>query len=133
MAEIIGKPILLVHNSRLNPYLPYSAGWHAWKMLKSRVPSATRRDFLDVFEIHRFSLPFDFTAFRNRIVLILGGNPNAFGLDKQLVHPQVVNDIIWRQLPLPGDIWYDDPANKAVASMVFESMFYHREGLYVHN
>jgi hypothetical protein len=134
MAEVIGRPVLLAHNSSLNPYLPFSAGWHLWKMLRSRVPHATRRDFVNTFETHRFILPFDLTTFRRRVVLILGGNPKAFGLAEKLVNPQVVNDVIWRQLPLPGDSWYNDPTNKHVASMVLESMYFSQLGKnYVHN
>jgi hypothetical protein len=119
------RPVLLAHNSLLYPYFPGSVGWHIFKMLKSRVPEVTRRDYLKVFE--RYSLGEDayhiHAALRNRVVVILGGAPLSLNLTEQLVHPQVVAGITWRRLPLPGNSWYNDPRNKAVAAMVFESLY----------
>jgi len=119
------RPVLLAHNSLLYPYLPGSVGWHIFKMLKSRVPEVTRRDYLKVFD--RYSLEEDAyhfrAALRGRVVVILGGAPYSLGLTNQLVHPQVVDGITWRRLPLPGDRWYDDPRNRIVAAMVFESLY----------
>jgi hypothetical protein len=119
------RPVLLTNNNLLYPYIPGSVGWHIFKMLKSRVPDVTRRDYFKVFDRH--SLGEDTYTFRaalrNRIVVILGGAPRSLNLSEQLVYPQVVDDVTWRRLPLPGDRWYEDPRNKAVAAMVFESLY----------
>jgi len=120
-----GRPVLLAHNSLLYPYLPGSVGWHIFKMLKSRVPDVTRRNYLKVFDRHSLgeSAYHLHAALRGRVVVILGGAPYSLNLTDQLVHPQVVAGITWRRLPLPGDRWYDDPRNRAVAAMVFESLY----------
>ena len=123
--EINDRPVLLAHNSLLYPYIPGSVGWHIFKMLKSRVPHVTRRDYLKVFDRHSMGEDaYHFrTAFRKRVVVILGGAPRSLNLSEQLVYPQVIDGVIWRRLPLPGDRWYDDPRNRVVASMVFESLY----------
>ena len=125
MVKMSDRPVLLTHNSLLYPYFPGSVGWHIFKMLKSRVPDVTRRDYLRVFD--RYSLGEDAyhfrAALRGRVVVILGGAPRSLGLTDVLVYPQVIDGIIWRRLPLPGDRWYDDPRNRIVASMVFESLY----------
>lgn len=125
MVKLSDRPVLLTHNSMLYPYLPGSVGWRIFKMLQSRVPDVTRRDYLRVFDrytidessynVHR--------VLHRRVVVILGSAPRSLGLSNQLVHPQVVNGVTWRLIPLPGDPWYDDPRNKIVAAMVFESLY----------
>jgi hypothetical protein len=125
MAKMNDRPVLLANNNLLYPYIPGSVGWHIFRMLKSRVPNVTRRNYLRVFD--RYSMGEDAyhlrAALRNRIVVILGGAPYSLNLSEQLVYPQVIDNVTWRRLPLPGDHWYDDPRNKAVAAMVFESLY----------
>ena len=119
--KINDRPVLMAENNLLYPYVPGSAGWCIWQMLKSRVPEVTRRDYLKVFDRRDFNVPR--TALRNRIVVILGNAPLSLDLSEQLVHPQIIDNVTWRRLPSLEDPWYDNSKNKAVASMVFESLY----------
>lgn len=143
------KPILIGMNNpvsskpghELFPYPPGCTGHRLLTMLRTRVPSATRQQYLSRFE-RRNLVPHKIwdreTAEINavaverelwgtgRVIVLLGEDVRrAFGHPRSLLHPQVIGGCTWRQVPHPSgrNMWYNDESNRFLVSALLEELF----------
>lgn len=116
-------------------------GHRLYEMLKSRVPAATRSDYLrrfdrrNVVSLRMFDaklaregaakLDQEFFASGRTIVLLGADTIKAFGLPPLLIHPQIIGGSTWRQIPHPSgrNLWYNDEQNKLLVSMLLEDLY----------
>jgi hypothetical protein len=142
-AVLIGmnNPVSSAPEHALYPSPEGCTGHRLYEMLKSRVPTATRSDYLRRFERRNVvSLKvFDAKLAREgaakldqeffgsgRTIVVLGADTiKAFGLPPLLIHPQIIGGSTWRQIPHPSgrNLWYNDPQNKLLVSMLLEDLF----------
>ena len=116
---------------------PGCTGHRLWKMLSART-GATEEEYVSCFErVNLVTGPWRQSAadaaasllrpvLRGRTVVLLGQSVRrAFGVPRLLVHPQVIDDVTWRQLPHPSGRchWYNDRRNKHVAELLLEELF----------
>lgn len=139
---IIGmnNPLSVAPEHALYPSPPGCSGWRLWMLLRERLPSVRRGDYVRAFD--RMNLvvgPWSRAAareraealvaggdLRERTVLLLGSEVReAFGLPARLVHPVYSGGFTSRQLPHPSgrNLWYNDPDNRRLAGMVLEELY----------
>jgi hypothetical protein len=122
----------------LAPFPRGVAGHRLWSFLHRRRPDVmrihymqafdrrnlcaggwSRREAREVFEAMR-------PALEGRTVLLLGEEVRlATGVPRELVLPQVLGGVTYRQLPHPSGLcrWYNDEANRELAALLLEEMY----------
>ncbi len=142
------RPILIGMNNPVSsnpdhalfPVPEGCTGNRLWRMLESRT-RATRANYRDVFErrnlvrgktwnmmqasarAHEITVELRGTG---RTVVLLGQDVRqAFCHPKQLIHPQDIDGVIWRQLPHPSgrNHWYNNPENVKLAELLLEELY----------
>jgi len=141
------RPVLLGMNNPLSvrpehalwPSPPGCAGYRLWQMVSDGVPGGVSvGSYVRVFDRRNVLRgPWDQRAarraasgltrdLRGRSVVVLGNQAReALGLPRLLVHPQVIDDVTWRQLPHPSgrNRWYNDPGCRELASQLLASLY----------
>lgn len=143
------RPILLGMNNPLSekpehalfPHPPGCTGWRIWQMLRDFAgEEVTRAQYLAAFDrrnlvdgktwdrgralagVDKFVVDV-----RERVVVVFGEAPRvALRLPKLLMHPQLIGDVTWRQLPHPSGRcrWYNDPNNRAAAGTLLAELYH---------
>jgi hypothetical protein len=149
------KPMLIGMNNpvsqddghQLYPYPPGCTGHRLYEMLRERLPSITRRQYLDTFERRNLVTGREWSRTlgrdeanrivaemwgSGRVIVLLGREVQAaFAVPPLLLHPQVIGGATWRQLPHPSgrNMWYNAPENRRLAGLLLEELYedYHRE------
>lgn len=142
------KPMLIGMNNPLSTrpgYELYPApegctGHRIWQMLTSRT-DCTRMDYIQTFERRNLvvGIHYDRAAAKKsagkivqelfgtrRTIVVLGEDVRkAFGLEKNLIHPQEMHGCTWRQLPHPSgrNLWYNSESNRVAAAMLLEELY----------
>jgi hypothetical protein len=116
-------------------------GHRIYEMLLERVPTVTRRQYLDRFDRRNvvngriFSkeharegaakLELEFWGSGRTIVLLGVDTVAAFGHPRLLLHPQIIGGATWRQIPHPSgrNLWYNEPENRKLVSLLLEDLF----------
>lgn len=137
----MNNPVSSAPEHALFPYPPGCTGHRLLEMLQSRVPTATRAQYLARFDRrntmnHKLfnrklaadgarALHEEFWGSGRTIVLLGKDTVAAFGIPPLLIHPQVVGGATWRQIPHPSgrNLWYNDAQNKLLVSMLLEDLF----------
>ena len=141
------NPVLIGMNNPLSqrpeyalwPDPPGCTGHRIWQMLASRTGASTH-DYIRSFDRRNLVVgQWDRKAaqaearrlmasgeLRGRIVVLLGDKVReAFRLDKYLIHPQLVDGVMFRQLPHPSGLnrWYNEPVNVSMAGMLLADLY----------
>jgi hypothetical protein len=140
------RPVLLGMNNPLSsepkhalyPSPPGCTGWRIWNMLNEKT-GCSKSQYLRAFDRRNlvsgrvWSRGEAAEAARvftdemvGREVVVLGEEPRrALGLDKLLIHPQVVFGVTWRQLPHPSgrNPWYNDADCRALAATLLAELY----------
>lgn len=137
----MNNPVSSAPEHALFPYPPGCTGHRLLEMLQSRVPTATRKQYLDRFDrrncmnsklFDRYlaaqgarALHEEFWGSNRTIVLLGKDTVAAFGIPPLLIHPQVIGGATWRQIPHPSgrNHWYNDEQNKLLVAMLLEDLF----------
>lgn len=108
----------------LAPFPTGCSGWRLWKMLNDRC-RISKNEYMAGF-IRRNLDTWDRMAKRGSTVVLLGEEVRAsFGIPKMLIHPQVVGDIIYRQIPHPSgrNLFYNDPIQRELVAMLLVELY----------
>lgn len=149
MANEDKRPVLVGMNNPVSsepqhalfPYPPGCTGHRLLAMLQSRVPSVTRRQYLERFDrrnvvsMQRFDaktakqgaikLEQEFWGSGRTVVLLGADTVAAFGHPRFLLHPQLIGGVTWRQIPHPSgrNLWYNDEVNRTLVASLLEDLF----------
>lgn len=135
----MNNPVSSRPEHALYPYPPNCTGWRIMKLLQTRIPELTRRQYLTGFDrinlvnsktwdkesakVAARQLP---SLYRGRTILAFGGAVrDALELPEILIHPLRKDGCIWRQLPHPSGRcrWYNDPDCAALAASLLEELY----------
>lgn len=120
-------------------------GWRIWKMLSDRT-GATKHDYVQQFSrrnlvrgrkwrrdrVEAAALQVTFFAKPGTTVVLLGDEVRrAMNLvlggrvDKILIHPQVVDGVVYRCVPHPSgrNRFYNDPAARELVALLLEELY----------
>jgi hypothetical protein len=137
----MNNPVSSEPEHALFPYPPGCTGHRLFEMLESRVPSVTRRQYLNAFDRRNVvslksydkklaregaaKLEQEFWG-SNRTVVLLGADTvTAFGIPRLLIHPQMIGGVTWRQIPHPSgrNLWFNDANNKMLVASLLEDLY----------
>lgn len=141
------KPLLIGMNNPLSPHPRHAlypdpvgcTGHRIWVMLNERT-GADQDQYLEAFDrINLVIGQWDRAQakakarslmasgeLRGRTVVLLGEKVReAFSLDKYLIHPQLIDGVMFRQLPHPSGLnrWYNEPVNMSMAGMLLADLY----------
>jgi hypothetical protein len=134
----MNNPVSSEPGHELYPAPPGCTGHRIWMMLNSKT-GASKSQYLRTFD--RRNLVSGKTWSRGRAVeagrvlieelvgrevVVFGEEPRrALGLQKLLIHPQVMFGVTWRQLPHPSGrcLWYNDPDCRALAAALLAELY----------
>jgi hypothetical protein len=137
----MNNPISSEPKHALFPAPEGCTGHRLYEMLRSRVPDATRGQYLAKFDRRNLvsSRMYDKHMARSaatvieqeffgsgRTIVLLGADvAAAFQIPRLLLHPQVIGGSTWRQVPHPSgrNLWYNDEQNKLLVSMLLEDLY----------
>jgi hypothetical protein len=137
----MNNPISSAPEHALFPYPPGCTGHRLLEMLQSRVPGATRREYLARFDRRNVvygplfdkqiardgaaGLYSEFFGSGRTIVLLGADTAAAFGIPRLLIHPQIIGGSTWRQIPHPSgrNLWFNDKQNRLLVAMLLEDLF----------
>lgn len=145
------RPIILGMNNPVSsrpehalfPYPPGCTGARLLKLLRRRVPDATRQEYLAAFDRRNLLskliwsredareaadqfLEVSGPELIGRTVLVLGREvASLLGLEEQLVYPLERHGAVWRQLPHPSgrNHWYNNDVCAELAAMLLEELY----------
>lgn len=143
------RPVLIGMNNPIHsdpafalyPYPPGCTGHRLLAMLQSRLPDATRKQYLDRFDRRNVlsrkhwdklmaregaaKLDQEFWGSGRTIVLLGNDTADAFGHPRLLLHPYMVGGSTYRQVPHPSgrNYWYNDETNRALVASLLEGLF----------
>jgi len=121
------RPLILGHQNPhddlpdLSPRRPGTSGWRLWKMLNGR----TGISMAEYERAFRFNNLENHTSVIEGVVVVLGDHVRrAVGIDKILIHPQVVNGVEFRLIPHPSGrcLFYNEPLNRELVAMMLEDL-----------
>lgn len=135
----MNNPLSVDPRYALFPAPANCTGYRLWKMLQSRDPTITRKQYLDGFDRRNVlsQLRWDGEAagaaadliasvLRGRVVLALGDSVRkALGAPRLLLHPQEWRGVTLRQLPHPSGRcrWYNDPVSRDLAATLLHELY----------
>lgn len=137
----MNNPVSSLPEHALFPYPPGCTGHRLLEMLQSRVPEATRKQYLERFDRRNVvyakefnkkiaadgarALHEEFWGSKRTIVLLGRDTVAAFGIPPLLIHPQIVGGATWRQIPHPSgrNFWYNVEQNRLLVAMLLEDLF----------
>lgn len=137
----MNNPVSSNPSHALYPAPEGCTGHRLFKMLQSRVPTATRSEYLrrfdrrNVVSLKVFDRQLALEGARRldqeffgsgRTIVVLGADTiKAFGIPPLLIHPQIIGGSTWRQIPHPSgrNLWYNDPQNTLLVSMLLEDLY----------
>lgn len=137
----MNNPVSSEPEHALYPYPPGCTGHRLLEMLQSRVPNATRGEYLRRFDRRNVvslkvfdrkmaadgarKLDFEFFASGRTVVLLGADTVAAFAIPRLLIHPQIIGGTTYRQIPHPSgrNLWYNDEQNKLLVSMLLEDLY----------
>lgn len=137
----VNNPVSSDPAHALFPYPEGCTGHRLLEMLRTRIPEATRGQYLSRFDRRNVvsSKVFDrkmaqkgaadlFSEFfgSSRTIVLLGADTAAaFGIPRLLIHPQMIGGCTYRQIPHPSgrNLWYNETENRLLVSMLLEDLF----------
>lgn len=137
----MNNPISQQDGHQLYPYPPGCTGHRLYEMLTERLPSVSRRQYLDTFERRNlvtgrsWSRPlgqseaartFAELFGSGRTIVLLGREVQAaFSIPPVLLHPQVIGGSTWRQIPHPSGLnrWYNVSENRKLVGLLLEELY----------
>ena len=108
----------------LAPYPDGCSGWRLWKMLSDQC-GMTKQEYLLAFSRTNLENISDVDLGEGSVVVALGGDVRKyFGLEKILVHPQVIRGVTFRCVPHPSgrNRFYNDPLARRLVGMMLEDL-----------
>lgn len=154
-STVTNKPILCGMNNPLSREPGYElyplpagcTGHRLYSMLNERLPSVTRRDYLDTFDRRNLVCGQVFSRAlarqeaermfaelwgSRRTVVLLGQDVvRAFGHPRLLVEPQEIGGCTWRQVPHPSgrNLWFNKPEHRKMVGTLLEELYasYHAD------
>lgn len=104
-------------------------GWHNLWLMTHEVCGVTRSEYLNGFE--HTSTPFSLPSLRpggKMLTVVALGHEVVRALDLPEEHgwiTSLVRDgVVWRQVPCPGDSWYNEPAHRMMVGVLLEELLY---------
>lgn len=137
----MNNPVSSAPQHALFPHPPGCTGHRIYEMLRERIPTVTRREYLDAFDRRNVvsgklydkklaregaaKLEQEFWGSGRTVVLLGNDTVAAFGFPRLLIHPQVIGGTTYRQIPHPSgrNLYYNDLDNRRVVAMLLEDLF----------
>ena len=122
----------------LSPRVKNSSGWRLWKMLNDRcgLPMDQYEAAFTRYNLFNGPIWYDDRAEENAecikddfvrgdVAILLGERVcGAMGVDKVLIHPQVVDGVEYRVIPHPSGLcrFYNEPLYRDLVAMMLEDL-----------
>lgn len=137
----MNNPVSSAPEHALFPHPVGCTGHRLYEMLRERVPTVTRREYLDRFDRRNVvcgkfydkklaregaaKLEQEFWGSGRTVVLLGNDTVSAFGHPRLLIHPQIIGGVTYRQIPHPSgrNLWFNDEDNRRMVAMLLEDLF----------
>lgn len=100
--------------------------WHELWFMLHEVCGTTRAEYLQGFDhkyIGNFDLPSLQPGGKLLTVLALGDEvARNLGIGAELIVPLVRDGVVWRQVPHPKNLFYDDPNHRMMVGVLLEEL-----------